>query len=213
VRTFRAAIARETDKIIVTPGIGDRPLMMSQLLGSPELAQLVFQFRGFAFASAQRVAIAGLQQRDAAVLNGFLLSVGLGMLSYFIRVPLSGYEFSDDPRVWVAEGVDRSGVMGWLFDVNNIAEKATRGQVGVNALVGGPQMTRYASRNVWGAILGPTMGTGDDLFRVTGGLATGEWNEGDTRALRRLVPYQNLFYLRWLLDQAEEGVNRELGIR
>src|SRR3546814_21067739 len=100
---FRAAVARETDKIVVTPGVGDRPLVVSSLLNSPELAQLVFQFRGFAFAAAQRVAIAGLQQRDAAVLNGFLLSVALGALGYFIRVSLSGHERSDDPRVWVSE--------------------------------------------------------------------------------------------------------------
>src|SRR3546814_11975128 len=87
---FRAAVARETDKIVVTPGVGDRPLVVSSLLNSPELAQLGFQFRGFAFAAAQRVAIACFQQRDAAVLTGFLLTVVPGALASSIRTLLSG---------------------------------------------------------------------------------------------------------------------------
>src|SRR3546814_12037458 len=54
VMAFRAAVARETDKIVVTPGVGDRPPAVSSLLNRPELAQLVFQFRCFAFAASQR---------------------------------------------------------------------------------------------------------------------------------------------------------------
>src|SRR3546814_10562648 len=36
VMAFRAAVARETDKIVVTPGVGDRPLVVSSLLRSEE---------------------------------------------------------------------------------------------------------------------------------------------------------------------------------
>ena len=33
--------------------------------------------------------------------------------------------------------------------------------------------------------------------------ATGEWTEGDTRALRRLMFFQNMFWLRGALNQVE----------
>src|SRR3546814_11898015 len=106
---FRAAVARETDKIVVTPGVGDRPLVVSSLLNSPELVQLVFQFRGFAFAAAPRLALSGLQPRDAAVLDGFLLSVAPGAPGSFTRLSISGPERPVAPRAWVSDSLHRPG--------------------------------------------------------------------------------------------------------
>lgn len=204
VEAYRAAIVRDVDRAIVTPGVGDRPLMASRLLGSPELAQLVFQFRGFTFAAMQKVLIAGLQDRDAATLNGLVLSVALGSLTYYIKTLQAGKTPSDDPLVWLSEGVDRSGVTSSLFDINSIVEKATRGAIGINALRGGPQMSKYASRSLVNAILGPSIGTLEDLATTTGALSTGEMSEANKRAMLRLIPAQNLFYLRSLLDAAAE---------
>lgn len=212
VMHYRAAIAREVDKAIVTPGVGDRPLSASRLLGSPELAKLVFQFRAFMFASTQRALISGLQRRDLATLNGIFLSVGLGAFTYYLKAKMAGIEPSDDPLVWISEGIDRSGVTGSLYDVNNIVEKATRGHVGINALRGGPPMSRYASRNILGAVLGPTVGTIQDVAVATGSasdiVAEGgdmsAMTEGDKRAMLRLIPGQNLFYLNALIRAAAD---------
>jgi hypothetical protein len=207
VATFRAAVGKEVDRIIVTPGIGDRPLWMSS-----EAGKMIGQFKSFSMASAQRVALAGLQQRDAATLNGAILSVFLGMGVYALKTWGANRETSDDPAVWISEGVDRSGLTGWFFDVNNILEKGSRGTLGVNALVGGPQMSRYASRNLSGAVLGPTIGLVEDAVQITGSASTGDWRQSDTHALRRLLPYQNLFYMRGLFDAAEAGANDALGV-
>lgn len=204
---FRAAVRKQVDEIIVTPGL-DKPLWMSR----PGW-RLVGQFRSFAFGAMQRVTLAGLQQADAAALNGVLLMITLGMGSYASKTALSGRDVSDDPRVWISEGIDRSGVTGWAFDVNNIMEKVTRGRVGMNALVGGPQMSRYASRNVTGAIFGPSIGLVEDFAKVTGSAFAGDWSESDSSAVRRLLPYQNVFYLRQLFDQMEENVNASLGVK
>src|SRR5690606_26639789 len=196
------AVGKEVDRIIVTPGIGDRPLWMSSDAG-----KLIGQFKSFSLASAQRVALAGLQQRDAATLNGAILSIMLGMGVYAFKSWGANRPLSDDPAVWVSEGLDRSGLTGWLFDVNNILEKGSRGTIGINALMGGPQMSRYASRNLWGAVLGPTAGLIEDFTQITGSAATGDWRQSDTHAVRRILPYQNLFYMRGLFDAAEAGAN------
>lgn len=45
-----------------------------------------------------------------------------------------------------------------------------------------------------------------------GAVATGEIRRSNVRAMRRLVPFQNVFYLRGLFDQAAEGVARALGV-
>lgn len=206
VRAFRGALKKEVDKIIVTPG-QDKPLWMST-----EHGKIIGQFKSFAIASVQRTLLSALQQRDLAALNGALLSVGAGMMVYAFKQNDAGRDISDDPVVWLTEGLDRSGLFGWFFDANNIIEKATRGRVGVNALIGGPPMSRYASRNVWGAFLGPTIGLVEDAIAVTGDAAQGEWTQSDTRALRRLLPYQNLIGFRRVLNQAESGINDALGV-
>lgn len=203
---FRQAIAKEVDLTIVTPG-QDRPLWMST-----ELGKVVGQFRSFSMSSMAQVTQLGLQRRDAAFLQGVVLSVGLGMLSMYLRKVLAGQDIPTDPVQWISEGVDRSGVMSWLMDANSIAEKITRNQVGLAAVTGKPSSSRYASRNAVGAVLGPTFGTVSDAFELTGSAATGTWTAGDTSKARQLLPYQNLFYLRGLFNQAESGVNSALGI-
>lgn len=205
--TFRAAVRKQVDEVIVTPGL-DRPLWMSR----PGW-RLVGQFRSFAFASMQRVAMAGMQQADAAAVGGVMMMIGMGAMVYGAKTTLAGREVSDDPRVWLTEGIDRSGITGWFFDVNNITEKATRGTVGVNALIGGPQMSRYASRNVIDSILGPSLGLSEDFFKLTGATFSRDWKESDTHAMRRLLPYQNVLYLRSLFDQMENGVNQAIGVQ
>lgn len=203
---FRAAIRREVDALVVTPG-QDKALWMSR----PGW-RLIGQFKSFAVASVQRTMLSGLQKRDMAVMNGMALSLFLGMGVYAAKTKLSGRDTSDDWRVWLSEGVDRSGLTGWAFDANNIVEKVSRGRIGVNALIGGPPMSRYASRSVADALLGPTYGTIGNAIQVSGSAFQGDWRASDTHALRKLMPYQNIFYIRGIFDEAEKGINAVLGV-
>ena len=213
---FQAALNRDVDRTIVTTGL-DKPLMAT---GS-EVGHHVFQFKSFAIAATQRIMLSGLQQKDMAMLNGTLFAVFLGMASASFKMWDSGRgeELKDwTTEKWIAEGIDRSGVTGWLFEANNMIEKATRGNVGVSALTGGKQMSRYASRNLSGALLGPTAGTLDLMSSATGSLSStiiedDDWRASDTHAMRKLLPYQNLFLFRQLLDSAEEGINSSVGAK
>jgi hypothetical protein len=203
---FQAAVRKQVDEIIVTPGL-DRPLWLSRAGW-----RTIGQFKSFSFASSQRVMMAGLQQADANAMAGLTASTFLGSMVYAYKTKMRGKEPSDDPRVWITEGIDRSGVAGWFFDVNNMVEKATRGTVGINALTGGPPMSRYASRNVTGALLGPGFGAAQDVFQIVGGAFGGDFSASDTHAARRLMPGQNIPYLRGMFDKVEDGANSALGI-
>lgn len=206
--TFRAAVLKDSDRTVVVPGIGDRPLMASGPLG-----RLVFQFKSFAFASMQRALIPALQDRDLNVLAGMTMATGLGMMSYVAYMTASGRELSDNPADWLREGVDRSGMLAWLFEVNNTVEKATAGTVGIGPLIGASPPSRYLSRNWAASLAGPSAGLGEDASRAMSSVfELGEWNSSDTRRIRRLLPAQNLFYMRRVLDQAEDGLNETLGI-
>lgn len=194
---FRAAVVREVDKTIVTPG-QDKPLWMST-----EIGKIIGQFKSFGISSMQKTTLAGLQQRDAAVLNGLMTMLALGALTYQVKTTLSGKETSSDPRVWAVEAFDRAGIAGWLMEVNNITEKVTRGTVGLSAITG-KQVSRYANRNTMASLLGPSLGTVQDLATVVGSAASGEYGEADARRVRQLLPAQNLFYVRTLFDQIEK---------
>lgn len=205
LEAFRSAVVRDVDKTIVTPG-QDKPLWMST-----ELGKSVGQFKSFGISAMQKIALSGLQQRDATTLNGAVLMLGLGAMSYAAKETLAGRPLSEDPAQWAVEAFDKSGLAGWLMEVNNIAEKATRGRVGLSAFTG-KQVSRYASRNVIGAFLGPTADAVSDIFQISGSIFAGDTTQADLRKFRQLLPLQNLFYIRGLLNQVEQSTGQALGL-
>jgi len=215
ISAFQSALGKDIDRIIVTPG-QDKPLAATGNWG--QIGRLMFQFKSFAIASVQRTMISGLQQADMAALNGATMAVGMGMLVAAIKEAAAGRTVEDwDIDKWLTEGVDRSGLMAWFFDANNMTEKATRGTVGLNAILGNQPMSRYASRNVAGAFLGPTFGTLNTAMGVTGNTAAAILGDDqilqkDIHAARRLMPYQNLILIRRLFDAAEQGINAGFGV-
>lgn len=206
-QAFEGAVGREADIAIITPG-QEKPLWMSQ----PVLS--VFgQFKSFMAASTQRMLIANLQRSDAQALQGLIFSVGMGALSYRLNALAGGTPVSDRPQDWIKEGISRSGVLGWLEEGNAMASKATRGGADVYRLIGADKpLSRYASRSGLDAILGPTAGKIGSVLQVTGAAASGDWTQADTKAVRRLTASQNLFYIRRLWDQVEQGINAGLGV-
>jgi hypothetical protein len=206
IKLFRAALARDVDRIIVTPGVGDKPLWLSQ-----EWGKTIGQFTSFFFSAQQRVLMSGLQRHDLAVLNGTVFSVALGIAIAAIKAKQNNRELSTDPEDLIVEGIDRSGITGWLFSANNIVEKLSRGTMGFSRLLGKEPMSRYASRGIAESLFGPSIGTINRIGKVTGAHSTGDWRRSDVRAFRRLIPFQNLFYLRGVFDAAEENIAGVLG--
>ncbi len=204
---FRAALQKDVDITIVTPGAGDRPLWMSF-----ELGMALGQFKSFGFASTNRVLIAGLQQRDMAALNGLAMMLALGFGVYWFKTINSGREISENPGVWLTEAIDRSGVLGIVADIHNIVEKGSRGMVGMALLTGGPTLSRYQARNITGALLGPSAGTVEEAVRVFGAATNFELRRSDLKAIRRLAWYQNLFYIRALLTAAQDQTAEALDL-
>ena len=202
-RLWGAAIRKESDRVIVVPG-QEKPLFMST-----ELGKTIFQFRSFMFASTQRMTIAALQAQDHNALAGVLMLTSLGMLSYSFKQWDAKREIAEDPVELVIEGIDRSGALGGIMEINNTLEKLSSNNFGMRPLLGVDiPAARFASRSMSENLLGPTFGSFlDTSLRVANaGLAEDGWNESDTRALRRLIPYQNLTFIRQAFDRIEEEV-------
>ena len=202
-RLWGAAIRKESDRVIVVPG-QEKPLFMST-----ELGKTIFQFRSFMFASTQRMTIAALQNQDHNALAGVLMLTSLGMMSYSFKQWDAKREIAEDPVELVIEGIDRSGTLGGIMEINNTLEKLSSNNFGMRPLLGVDiPAARFASRSMSENLLGPTFGSFlDTSLRVANaGLAEDGWNESDTRALRRLIPYQNLTFIRQAFDRIEEEV-------
>ncbi len=202
-RKWGAMIAKESRRVIVEPG-QEKPLFMSS-----ELGKTIGQFKSFMFSSTQRMTIATLQGQDRNAVGGVLTLISLGMMTYAFKQWNANRELSDDPAAWLAEGIDRSGALGSIMEINNTVEKLSNNGIGLRPLLGiEAAASRFISRSMSENILGPTLGSLlDTTLRVSNaGLTPGDWTDADTRAIRRLIPYQNLFFIRQGLDRIEKEV-------
>lgn len=195
-----AAIRKESDRVIIVPG-QEKPLFMST-----EAGKTIGQFKTFMFSATQRVMISTLQKQDKHYIQSVLGLVSLGMMSYAFKQWDAGRELSDDPKAWVAEGIDRSGMLGILMEANNTMEKISGNTYGLRPMLGvSAPASRYASRSALDSAVGPSFGLIGDILKVaTAATDQRDWADSDTRAIRRLIPGQNLSILRQGLDKLEQ---------
>ena len=213
IDALRVGLRKEVDRIIVTPSHGEKPRFASTLTGA-----MLLQFKSFAISATQKMLIAGLQQRDLNALNAAVMAIALGGMVHILKGATSGrpveVDWDDDQQVrqFIGNAFDRSGLAGVLMEFNNVAEKVTDGRVGLSALTGKP-ISRYASRNVTASLLGPAVGLAEDSIKAANAaLGTREWKARDTHNARQLLPYNNLFFMRSIFDNAEAGINEAFGV-
>ncbi|HGE8503691.1 hypothetical protein ACYZFV_15710 [Serratia ureilytica] len=196
---FQSAVLKDVDSTVVTPGVGDTPLMMSN-----EVGKMIMQFKTFIFAQHNRVIASGIQQGDASFYLGAMGTIALGAMVYVMKQKLSGRDIDYSPNNLVKEGIDRAGMIGWLSEPLNAVENISGGRFGLGAMFGAPPVSRFQSRNAIGALLGPTFDMAGDGAVIANGVLNGEFDDKQTHAVRKLLPYQNLFYISPLLNRVEE---------
>ena len=198
---YKTAMRKESDRVIVIPG-QERPLFMST-----ELGKSLLQFRSFMMSATQRVLISAIQGQDANMMSSLMAMTTFGMMTYAFKQWDAGRPLSDDPAVWIMEGIDRSGATGILMEINNTVEKMSANSLGLRPILGiTTPASRFASRNMAESLLGPSFGSFLSTTLKVAGSASADydWTDSDTRALRRLLPYQNLSIIRQGIDALEE---------
>lgn len=198
---FQSAVLKDTNNIIITPGVGDTPLWASSPIG-----RTVFQFRSFTTASYNRATIGGLSEGTAQFYYGTAFQIALGALTYALKQSANGKEVDWTPQKLALEGIDRSGILGPLMEYNNMAEKATGGMFGLGPLLGTGTQSRYASRGFIGSALGPTFGLLDTVTDVTAGVLNGDAGDRVLHSVRTLLPGNNLFWIAPLINQVDPGM-------
>jgi hypothetical protein len=204
---FERALLRYIDGNILTPGAADRPLWTQG-----EVGKVLTQFQGFGFAAHQRILVAGLQQRDANALSSVLAMTALGMTSVALRDLVRDGKIDEkrDARAWVRDGVDRSGVLSRVMEMDTMLGKATG--VNVQRTLTGEDASRFQGRSLVGQLGGPTAATIDGTARALRGAADGSMTGADVHAIRKMIPYQNFLATKWLFDSVEQGIVDQYGL-
>jgi hypothetical protein len=203
---FEQALIKEVDATIVTPGIMDKPLWTSS-----EIGKVIGQFKSFAFAATNKQFLSGVHNFDAMVVQGSLSVITLGAMLWMLKAHMRDPQFdssSVSPEELLIKGIEYSGVIGFGSELVSFGT----GMANAAGIYKGDGNFRWARQGLMGSIAGPSAGLASDIFRGARVFTRDEPNAGDVEALRRVLPYNNLFYIRKIFDAAEEAGKERLGI-
>jgi hypothetical protein len=195
------AVLRSADIVVLTRGHGDLPVFMDK-----ELAKTLLQFKSFGMASVNRLMIPiaqGLAHGDIAAANGMAMMLALGAMTYWAKEYAAGRVADLSPERIIPEALNWSGALGFLPDL-------------YDPLLGAPfhlpRFSRFQDRHPLESAMGPTAGTVSSiLYETIYGLTDGGISQKDVHSLRKLVPLQNVFYLRRLVNALEGEAGEAVG--
>lgn len=192
---FREAVSTMARNSTITPYAGDTPNLISS-----ELGKTVFQFKKFAIAATGRITLTSAQRLragDMSVINGLLVLLGSGMATAMVKdMALHGEIRERTPQEWILEGIDRSGMLAPLMEMNGLSRAF------IGRSIFGQPTNKWEARGRVGAIAGPTADfiTGDFGNTLTS-WADGKWDAKDVQQAARLIPGQNYLFIRGMLEQ------------
>tara|TARA_S200002703_G_scaffold139056_2_gene129593 strand:- start:292 stop:1206 length:915 start_codon:yes stop_codon:yes gene_type:complete len=203
-----SATFRDNRSMILQRGIGDVPVLMNT-----ELGKTVGQFMTHAMVSHNRIFNSSLQRADKNVMMGLTNLVALGTLSYYLNELAAGREPSDDWRVWIAEGVDRSAIASVAMMINDTAAEPMG--LGISNLTDDENFKKYDKRGVPEVGLGAINGYMGSVFKSARGVGSivlqGEASKGDIKSIFSPVPFRLLPGLRQGFDGITNHLVEEYG--
>ena len=204
---YHSAIGKQARIDIVTPSKGDVPLW-----ANTELGGVLLQFKKFGLAATQRMLMVGLQERDINFLNGALLLLASGAAVDAFRQKAFNRSYAKKPLGQkLVDAFDRSGLGGIFSDVNNALERLTNNEIGLRPLLGAkkPYGTyRDLFNNPVPDVLGPSASQLANIGDIAWTWGTGKYNHHTARNVRRLLPFQNVWFLDSLFDEIEKKALR-----
>jgi len=204
-RALEDAVVKTADIMIVTRGAGDLPLLMDN-----EIVKTLMQFKSFGMSATNRILIPlaqGVARGDVASANGLMVMLALGAMTYFTKELAAGREPDLSPARVIPEALNWSGALAYMPDFYDP----------LAGLVHAPRLSRYTNRTPIETLLGPTLGTATEAYQTVSGITDLGITQRDIHRLRMMMPLQNVFYLRRIINalegEAGELINAEGSVR
>jgi len=202
---FRNALNQNVERIIITPGAGDRALWTSTEFGS-----MLTQFKSYGQGAMVRLLTAGLQEKDGAFWQGAFLIVGLAGIINEVKRAQYGIDSNEDAGTKLINAIDRSGIGGWFTDVNNAVEKISDHKLGMRPFLTDQPQYQLPMGAKAGAVAGPTGSNLFNMANVMGDVVNFNVGSDTLQNARFFFPTGNLFYLDPIYDGVFGGnVNRQ----
>ncbi len=175
---FAATVNKEVNNVILKPGKGDLPAW-----AQTEIGKTIAQFKSFIFTAANRLVLRGIQRHDAQTFMHLFTAISLGSFTGILKNKIEGRSIRKGILALIAEGVSRSGVSGILGET----------WFGLNPWT---RSTRFAGMKFGNFVFGPSASVAQNMYATAARMATGDFGDSTIKKLRRLIPFNNLFYLR-----------------
>lgn len=179
------------------------------------VGKMLFHFKDYLFAANQKLFLSGIQKigmREYEVMLSSILLIASGSMTYALNSLAkdpTGESLDLSPEKLFREGLDRSALLGLFMEPINIFQK--------QGWLPGQTVSRYYSRGILGNWVGPEIGTAQELADafispiIKKLKNEGNYTTKDALQILRLIPFQNLFYLRYLNEQLARGAAEGLG--
>jgi hypothetical protein len=201
---FNTFLKKHSDRAVVTPGAGDFPTILT----SHPIFKLAAQFKGFGMASINKTTIPMIQGMGAGDSNmtfGFLGMTLFGTAAYMLRQKIYDRDITENWETLAYEGLLRGGALGLFSDGMAISQKLTDNWFGLGDVLNIETPSRYYARGILTDILGPSAGLIEDvgyaINAASGAVQGDEVTDADRAKALRMMPFNNLFYLRYGLER------------
>lgn len=190
-------------------GINEQPAWYQSTMG-----KMLFHFKDYLIAANSKLLLSGIQKigmREHEVLLSILLMMGAGQMTYMLNSLAkdpTGESLDLSPHKLFIEGLDRSAFLGLVMEPINMFHR--------QGWLPGSPVTRYQSRGLLGNWVGPEIGTAQDLADalvqpLINKLKGENYTTKDAMKILRLIPWQNLFYIRYLNEQLTKRTAESFG--
>ena len=112
----------------------------------------------------------------------------------------------------IADGIDRSSILGWFSDANRAVETLTGNRLGVKPMLGATHASPVDPVRAAGTLGGPAVGQGFRAGSVMNDFLSGHPTAKTYNDWRTLIPGQNLPYLDPLFDHTISDGNFQRGL-
>ncbi len=199
---FRAALYQDVDNTIVTPSLGDAPLLANTLAGS-----LIFQYKKFGMSYTRRVVLRGLQAQDGRFLQSLASLTLLGMMIDAVRSGQTNAPYDNKTLAEkVLDGAERGGIGGIFTDIDRIVMALSDNKIGVRpSLLGLKRPYGTSLKRKMGSVT-PTGSSIGNIMEIIYDWGRGRHTHHTARRIRRAIPYNNVWYADFLFDKLEKGL-------
>ena len=196
IRTFRAAMNTEIDRMVPTPGAVDKP----KALLKSDWWKIVGQYRGFSIAATHRIMGAGLHTKGAQKYSGIASMIGIAMIVDSLKRP----DYIQMPvEEQLLRAVELSGVTGIILDLNDTIERASAGSIGLRPALSMDIRERNPN---WANRMGTIGAVPNSWLTLMYGLTSDDAETNDlARAVRYMIPYNNLLWWNEAFNRAQRS--------